>query len=133
MSKLLRVVTVGAVVCAALVWCQPIRNTAHRWRAALQSGTDDLAGRTAVNAGQQTRRRLVQASVGHAVQEYRALRGEEPQGLDDLVQAGLLQRSDVMDEWGRPLDVRSGANGLEIRSLGADGRRGTADDWTLGP
>jgi hypothetical protein len=109
----------------------PISQTLGRLRGQVQSTGNHLTGSTTVGIGQRTKRQVIQNTLKGAIAGYRGLYGETPNSLNDLVTAGLLQRTDLVDEWGRPLVVDSSSSGLVIRSLGADARPGTADDWLL--
>jgi hypothetical protein len=110
----------------------PVKVWRGQARSILQSGTDAITGKDAVDIGQDIKRQQVQNTLGRAIREYRQMNGEDPHGLQDLVTAGLLQRADVADEWGRKLETEPGRNGLVVRGLGPDGQRGTVDDWTMG-
>lgn len=53
-----------------------------------------------------------------------------PDSLDEL--SPFIPRSHTLDDWGTPLELRcgNGYRGAYVRSAGADGRFGTADDIT---
>jgi hypothetical protein len=97
------------------------------------SGTRAMTGETAIDVGQDAKRSLVQSNLERAMREYRATVGQEPASLQSLVDAGLLQRGDIRDEWSRPLVTEIVGSRLEVRSAGRDGKSGTEDDWTLTP
>jgi len=99
----------------------------------LHSGTDVMTGKTAVNVAEDTRRDLLQSNLKHALDSYRStFEGQDPPDLESLVQSGFLWQSDLRDEWGRPLEYEKHAGRLVIRGIGADGTRGTSDDWVVG-
>ena len=114
------------IVAAALVW-----TAVPRIRQALQPGTDAMTGRTAVDIGQDMKRSVVESRLEYAFSQYRALEGREAENLEDLVTAGLLPSTDVRDEWRRPVVVELRGDQLIVHGLGADGQRGTEDDWVL--
>jgi hypothetical protein len=114
------------IVLAALVW-----SVVPRVRKALQQGTDAMTGRTAIDIGKDMQRSVVESRLEYAFGQYHALEGREAASLDDLVTAGLLPSADVRDEWRRAVLVESRGDQLVVRGLGADGTRGTDDDWLL--
>ncbi len=85
----------------------------------------------------QTRQDL--SKLVKAVKEYKAVHGKYPQadnlsGLNDLLFPRHMATSIRFDAWGRPLILqRTGPEGLQILSLGADGVRGNKDDISLSP
>jgi hypothetical protein len=117
------------VIALALGWnTRPGREL----RGKLQFGVDALTGKQVVDIGQLSRREILQRTLAFAMRRYEAMHGEAARDLDDLVRDGLLQSVHLNDEWGRPLVVEPHAGGFVLRSCGADGAAGTADDWTLG-
>jgi hypothetical protein len=130
MSNLGRAVIAAVIV--AVVWnLGPVKAWRGQAFGILKSGTNAITGRDAVDIGQDLKRQQVQNTLGRALREYRQMNDADPRSLQDLVTAGLLQKADINDEWGRALETEPGPNGLVVRGLGADGRRGTPDDWTL--
>lgn len=85
----------------------------------------------------QTRQDL--SKLVKAIKEYKAVHGKYPQadnlsGLNDLLFPRHMATSIRFDAWGRPLILqRTGPEGLQILSLGADGVRGNKDDISLSP
>ena len=85
----------------------------------------------------QTRQDL--SELVKAIKEYKAVHGKYPQadslsGLNDLLFPRHMATSIRFDAWGRPLILqRTGPEGLQILSLGADGVRGNKDDISLSP
>ena len=85
----------------------------------------------------QTRQDL--SKLVKAIKEYKAIHGKYPQadnlsGLNDLLFPRHMATSIRFDAWGRPLILqRTGPEGLQILSLGADGVRGNKDDISLSP
>lgn len=117
-----------ALLALALTWnTRPGRSL----RGKAKSGVDILTGKQTVDVGQISRRELLQSSLSFAMHRYEAMHGEPARDPDDLVRDGLLQSVHLKDEWGRPLAVERDARSFVLRSLGADGIAGTADDWTL--
>lgn len=122
-----------ALLAVALLSRVPfVRNQFHRVHDILQSGTNAITGKDAVDIGQDIRREQLQNVLDRALKEYQAMNGEAPRDMQDLVRSGLLQNADMKDEWGRPLVTETSAHGVIVRSLGADGQSGTEDDWTVG-
>ena len=131
MPKRVRFVILAVAV--AVTWnLGPVKTGRVRVWSLLQSGTNVVTGKEALHVGQDIRRGQLRHSLEQALGEYRQLNGEDPRSLQDLVTAGVLQRADLDDEWGRPLLNEHGEQGLVIRGLGPDGARDTEDDWTLG-
>jgi hypothetical protein len=114
----------------AVAWLAP---RLAGWRRIVQGGVDAFTGKTAVDIGQDLRRDILQGSLARAIDQYRAAEGAEPADLAALVDAGLLQRADLRDEWGRPIAAERSAGRLVVRGLGPDGERATGDDWTFAP
>ena len=89
---------------------------------------------TRVRQTRQDLSRLVQG-----IEEYRKVHGEFPKaddlsGLNDLLFPRHMATSIRFDAWGRPLMLqRTGPEGLQILSSGADGIRGNEDDISLSP
>ena len=85
----------------------------------------------------QTRQDL--SRLGKGIEEYRKVHGEYPRadtlsGLNDLLFPRHMATSIRFDAWGRPLLLqRTGSEGLQILSSGADGIRGNEDDISLSP
>lgn len=128
-----RVALVILAVALAATWnLEPVRSGRGWVWQVLHTGTSVVTGREALHVGQEIRRTQLRSTLDLALRDYRQMNGSDPQSLQDLVAAGVLQRADLTDEWGRPLRAEAGAQGLVIRGLGADGERATADDWTLG-
>ena len=92
---------------------------------------EHFTGKTTVDAGQSTKRSLVQSNLKLAVRRYKALTGELPHSLDDLTREGLIQSSLVKDEWGSSLTGSLAGGTFTVRSPGVDRNPGTGDDWTL--
>lgn len=128
--RLVRQLAALAALGFAVTWVAP---RLAGWRGIVQGGVDALTGKTAVDIGQDLRRDILQGTLARAVEQYRATEGTEPADLAALVDAGLLQRADLRDEWGRSLAVERSAGRLVVRGLGPDGERATSDDWTLAP
>ena len=131
MAKLLTIALVA--VLAALLYAErgPIRKVLGRTQGAIQTTTNDFTGATSVAMGQQAKRQILQSALRSAIAAYRGLRGEDPRSLQDLVDEGFLQRAHLVDEWGRKLEIGYDERGLVVRGLGADGAKGTSDDWVL--
>ena len=85
----------------------------------------------------QTRQDL--SKLVRGIREFKKTHGEHPKaenlsGLTDLLFPRHMAASIRFDAWGRPLILeRSGPQGLQILSSGADGIRGNEDDITLSP
>lgn len=108
-----------------------IRSLARRQD--VRAGVETMAGKTTVAVGQDMKRKTLQSNLRRAVRQYRSTVGSEPGSLEDLATEGMLPRLDQVDEWGRALIVERTSSGFSVRSAGADGRRGTQDDWVLVP
>lgn len=85
----------------------------------------------------QTRQDLSKLVKG--MKEYKKVHGQYPRadnlsGLNDLLFPRYMATSIRFDAWGRPLILqRTGPEGLQILSSGADGIRGNEDDISLTP
>ena len=91
---------------------------------------DYATGKTQITAGQRTKAKLIQASINNAVNSYVIMEGKRPGSLQELVDAGLLNKKYTKDEWGRELIVtRAPGNKLAVRSIGPDRKPNTSDDW----
>lgn len=126
-------VVIGLIIVAAVVlgrW-HSTRETVSGWKASLNGGVSEITGEATVQRGQKTAQVLLRGRVQRAVQEYRAMKGEPPTSLADLVRENLLQREDLSDPWGRSLTLEPSGTGLRLRCAGPDGMYNTADDWTL--
>lgn len=62
---------------------------------------------------------------------YRDRRGEFPDNIQELEQAGLRPFLGVVDAWGRPIRYTRTESDVELRSAGPDGEIGTGDDLVL--
>lgn len=89
-----------------------------------------------------TRNRQTRQDLGKLVEgirEYKKIHGEFPRaanlsGLTDLLFPRHMASSIRFDAWGRPFILqRTGREGLQILSSGADGIRGNEDDIALSP
>jgi len=69
--------------------------------------------------------------MGNSVRNLAVLIVVAALAWSDLVTAGLLPSAEVRDEWHRAVLVESRGDQLVVRGLGADGQRGTDDDWVL--
>lgn len=132
MSKLLRMLLVLGALALAFQF-EPLRSMGRNGLEMLRGGVDDVTGRTALDIGQEMKRDMLRSRLRQAVVQYRAVTGEEPRQLEDLVAQDLLQRADLEDEWGRPLRFEMRAAHLVVRGLGADASANTDDDWILQP
>jgi hypothetical protein len=92
---------------------------------------EHFTGKSTVDAGQATKRRLVQSTLKEAVRRYRAMTGELPSSLEDLRTQGLLQSTNLVDEWGTPLRADRKGGAFTVRSPGPDREFRTTDDWAL--
>jgi hypothetical protein len=70
------------------------------------------------------------ARIERAVEAWRATHGRPPGSLDDLVAAGLVERSWLVDPWLRPINYEADAAGYVLRASeeSAGGRPGTTLD-----
>jgi hypothetical protein len=68
-----------------------------------------------------TRSRL--AKLEHAIEAWRASYGVAPKTLEDLVRAGLVDGSYLLDSGGRPFHYESGPDGHLLTAQGADSVR----------
>ena len=131
MPKVLKIALAVGLAVFVFVERAPIGRALGRTRASFRSTADHATGKTSVDLGQVAKRQVVQNTLKSAIGGYQGLHGEAPRSLDQLVDDGLLQRADLVDEWGRQLQVEPRPHGIAIRSAGADGRIGTQDDWVL--
>jgi len=85
----------------------------------------------------QTRQDL--SKLVNGIEEYKKIHGRYPRaeslsGLNDLLFPRHMATSIRFDAWGRPFILqRTGPEGLQILSSGADGIRGNEDDISLPP
>ena len=123
---------------------QLTRNTRGRWEVEAVRFSDGnwvrvetLRQALDMTRDRQTRQDL--SKLVKAIKEYKAVHGKYPQadnlsGLNDLLFPRHMATSIRFDAWGRPLILqRTGPEGLQILSLGADGVRGNKDDISLSP
>jgi hypothetical protein len=66
-----------------------------------------------------TRSRL--ARLARAVEAWRATHGAPPAALEDLVRAGLVDRSYLLDPWSRPFHYEVGAGGYLLSAVDESG------------
>jgi len=98
----------------------------------VHTGIDAMTGQTTIDIAESAHRSTIRSTLHRAIDRYRAANdGQEPTSLQALVDAGHLWSSDLQDEWGRPLQTEFRQGRLVISGMGRDGKRGTADDWTL--
>ena len=96
----------------------------------IEETIDYATGKTQITAGQRAKAKLIQASISNAVNSYVVMEGKKPASLQDLVDAGFLNKKYTKDEWGRELIItRTADNKLIVRSIGADRKPETSDDW----
>jgi len=67
-----------------------------------------------------TRSRLVRLS--RAIEAWRATSGSSPATLEDLVRAGLVDRSYLLDPWRRPFHYEAGPRGYLLSAVDEAGR-----------
>ena len=108
------------------------RRLSESWRNIFHTGVETITGKSAVELGQFTKKKALENNFSRALATYERLKGKAPQALEDLVREGLLQKSDLVDEWGRSLQFEANHKGITLRSAGPDGHFNTGDDWTLG-
>lgn len=99
-------------------------------KSAVQEVIEYGTGKTPIFAGQRAKARLIKTSIKQAVQYYEVQFGKKARSLEELVSEGALAKQYTRDEWNRELISRFSNGLLEVRSVGPDGRVGTADDWT---
>ena len=128
MRRLYALLALALAVVALTQW-QPARLGA--WKDALWGGTQVITGKETLDRGRMTAQLLFRRRLERALREYQTLQGTRPKSLQDLVEAGVLQDDDLVDEWGRALTVEVWEQGFQVRSAGPDGRLRTEDDWTL--
>ncbi len=84
----------------------------------------------------ETRQKATLASLRKldaGVVAYRQRNGNAPSAstvvtLGDVLHPQYMSELILSDAWGRPIEIESTAPAFRFRSIGADGRRGTADD-----
>lgn len=95
----------------------------------IEETIDYGTGKTQLTAGQKAKAQIIQISIGNAVNSFEVLEGRRPNSLQELVDAGLLNKKHKQDEWGRDLITSVQGNKLIVRSVGADKKPNTSDDW----
>ena len=112
----------GSVLVAATLLCGAAR--------VAQSEYGDHRDRTASQAA-----KLQLRTVQQALASYTLEHGDCPDVLGALHGRNYLQRRDLTDSWGEPLDyqcaLRARGRGIQLASAGPDRRPGTADDIRL--
>ena len=94
-----------------------------------------------VTALNEAKKRETAASLGKLVAgvgAYRQGTGAIPaardiKGLSDVLHPLYMKDLVIEDSWGRPIELETSGTDLKFRSLGPDGRRGTADDILSAP
>lgn len=130
MRRLVLFVLLAVAIVVCTQW-PPARQLLRGWKDSLWGGAQVITGKETLDRGRMTAELLFRRRLERAVREYQTLQGTRPESLQDLVEAGVLQAGDLVDEWGRALAVERGERGFQVRSAGADGRFRTEDDWTL--
>ena len=96
---------------------------------AVEETIDYATGKTPIYEGQKVKKTLIQLSITNAVNGFEAEEGKRPENLQQLVDAGFLNKAYLKDEWGRDLIVQSQNGKLIVRGIGPDKKPNTADDW----
>ncbi len=130
MRKPLYLLLLAGAALGATRW-PPTRDVLSAWKDAVIGGVYAVSGGVAADRGRMAAQMLFRRRLERAVREYKTLHGTDPEALDDLVRASMLQKDDLVDEWGRALAVEPQGSGFRVRSAGPDGRFHTGDDWTL--
>jgi hypothetical protein len=132
MKPWLFVMPVSLAICI-LLGCSGTGNNNEKQKkrkSEIEEAIDYGTGKTQITAGQRTKAKLIQASIDNAVRSYAVMEGRKPTSLQELVDAGLLNKKYTKDEWGRELIVTPTAhNKIAVRSMGADRKPNTSDDW----
>jgi hypothetical protein len=76
-------------------------------------------------------RQWLTREIQSAVTGFRQAKGEAPESLQVLVDAGFMDERYLLDENEQPLESRRDGDELRVSSIGTDGVKGTDDDWTL--
>jgi hypothetical protein len=119
----------GAIYLARPKQVENLAEDAHR---AVSESLEDVTGKTAKDISDHALSTLRKDNLQRALRQYENLRGKKPEELEELVREGLVDKADLVDEWGRSLKVEVTTQGIVVRSAGRDGRFHTGDDWTLG-
>lgn len=90
-------------------------------KGALDTFTDYATGKTPIEAGNETKRKLIWISIENAVNGYRGLEGSDPASLQQLVEARYLDPKCAEDELGKPLQSSVKDGKLVVRSVRSDG------------
>jgi hypothetical protein len=98
-------------------------------KGAVEETIDYATGKTPIYEGQKAKKTLIQLSITNAVNGFEAEEGKRPENLQQLVDAGFLNKAYLKDEWGRDLIVQSQNGKLIVRGIGPDKKPNTADDW----
>jgi hypothetical protein len=98
-------------------------------KGAVEETIDYATGKTPLYEGQKAKRKLIEVSISEAVNYYEVQEGSKPENLQQIVDAGFLNKAYLKDEWGRDLIVQSQNGKLIVRGIGPDKKPNTADDW----
>ncbi len=121
-----------SLMASLLMGCSGTGDTDKRQKrkGEIEEAIDYATGKTPITAGQRTKAKLIQASIANAVNSYLVMEGNKPGSLQELVDAGYLNKKYTKDEWGRELIVgRTADDKLIVRSIGPDRKPNTSDDW----
>ena len=123
-----------ALIGIAIYWARPrqVEELAEDAHHAVSESLEDVTGQTARDISDRALSQLRKDNLQRALDQYENLRGKKPEELEELVREGLVDKADLVDEWGRGLKVEVTTQGIVVRSAGRDGRFHTRDDWTLG-
>lgn len=133
----------SAVVVAQVETAFRLVNDKDKWRVAeIRTGDRrwedmDLLIR-ALNAEKTSRVRAELETIATALEAFRRERGSYVEAkteaaLIDFLSPRYLARVIRLDAWHRPYEYEGSRESYVLRSLGADGKRNTADDVTVAP
>ena len=95
----------------------------------IDSAAGYATGHTQVYAGQRAKAKVYQNQIDQAVGQFQALEMRTPKSLQEMVDAGVLTRQSLKDEWNRPLWSGVENNMFVVRAAGRDRKFKTGDDW----
>jgi hypothetical protein len=132
--KLLAIGLALALVIAGQVGCGKKDNDEDKdkdEKGAVESTIEYATGYTAVQAKFKAERQTIQISIDSAVNYFAVDPGRRPTSLQELVDAGCLDKKYLNDEYGKPLEVEVRDGQLVVRSMRVNKETGRRElNWS---